>query len=208
MRDLTYLWKQRERRALLSRGWFKVWAKRIVLLPALTRILVRRAVLRWRGAAIGSMSVVSKVEVGGDPSRLRIGNGSFVGRAHIALHESVTIGDRVVVGDFVTLLTGTHSTSDPDWNLIARPIVIEDYAWIGQGATILPGVIVGTGAVVGAASVVTQSIEPYAVVSGNPARASEARRPAELQYEPVRRIACVAAWVGHSAARTEPREND
>jgi acetyltransferase-like isoleucine patch superfamily enzyme len=108
----------------------------------------------------------------------------------------------------VSLLTGTHSTSDPEWGLIAQPIVIDDYAWVGQGATILPGVIVGAGAVVGAGSVVTQSVDPYSVVSGNPARATEGRRPAGLQYEPVRRIACVAAWLGPSRPRTASGERD
>ena len=44
------------------------------------------------------------------------------------------------------------------------------YAWIGAGATILPGVRVGRHAVVGAASVVTRDVPDYAVAVGNPAR--------------------------------------
>ena len=50
------------------------------------------------------------------------------------------------------------------------PVVIEDDAWIGFNATILKGVTVGRGAVVGAASVVTADVPPWTVVAGNPAR--------------------------------------
>jgi acetyltransferase-like isoleucine patch superfamily enzyme len=49
-------------------------------------------------------------------------------------------------------------------------IVIEDDVWIGNRATVLDGVRIGKGAVVGAASVVTKDVEPYTVVMGNPAR--------------------------------------
>ena len=49
-------------------------------------------------------------------------------------------------------------------------IVIEDGAWIGAGAIILPNVVVGARSVVGAGSVVTRSVPPGCVVAGNPAR--------------------------------------
>ena len=49
-------------------------------------------------------------------------------------------------------------------------MLIREYAWIGAGATILPGVCVGRHTVVGAGSVVTRDVPDYAVVVGNPAR--------------------------------------
>jgi acetyltransferase-like isoleucine patch superfamily enzyme len=52
----------------------------------------------------------------------------------------------------------------------SQGIVIENDAWIGTKATILKGVTVGEGAVVGACSVVTRDVEPFTVVAGNPAR--------------------------------------
>ena len=51
-----------------------------------------------------------------------------------------------------------------------RPIVIEDKAWIGINSTILPGVRIGYGAIVGAGSVVTKDVPPMTVVAGNPAK--------------------------------------
>ena len=53
---------------------------------------------------------------------------------------------------------------------LGRPVVIEDKVWIGINATILPGVRVGYGAIIGANSVVTKDVPPMTVVAGNPAR--------------------------------------
>lgn len=51
-----------------------------------------------------------------------------------------------------------------------RPVVLEDRVWVGINATILPGVRIGYGAIVGANSVVTKDVPPMAVVASNPAR--------------------------------------
>lgn len=52
--------------------------------------------------------------------------------------------------------------------------------WIGQDATILPGVKIGDGAIVGAHSVVGSDVEPYVIVAGNPARQKRKRFDQEL----------------------------
>jgi acetyltransferase-like isoleucine patch superfamily enzyme len=69
----------------------------------------------------------------------------------------------------VQLLTNNHDPYDRQI-LTCKPIVIRKGAWIGAGATILPGVTVGRYAIVGAASVVTRDVGDYEVVVGNPAR--------------------------------------
>lgn len=51
-----------------------------------------------------------------------------------------------------------------------RPVVVEDNVWIGFDAVILPGVRVGRGAIIGARTIVSESVPPYAVVAGNPQR--------------------------------------
>ena len=62
-----------------------------------------------------------------------------------------------------------------DWsNVRSAPIVIGDRVWIGFGAVVLKGVVIGEGAIVAACSVVTRNVEPYTIVAGNPAR--EVRR--------------------------------
>ena len=55
-------------------------------------------------------------------------------------------------------------------NVPAKPIRIERNVWIGFDACVLPGVTIGEGSVIGAKSVVTESVPPFTVVAGNPAR--------------------------------------
>ena len=196
MGDLIILWEYRERAPLLTRYWLKLWAKRIWTGPALLGILFRRAKLRLRGATVGSLSVISPANIDGKMELLQIGKASFIGRVHIALHASVTIGNFAVISDSATLLTGSHSLSDPDWGLVALPIEVGSYAWIGQGATVLPGVVIGTGAVVGACAVVSQSVEAFTVVAGNPARAVGTKRESDLRYVPICKVAAFGAWLG------------
>lgn len=54
--------------------------------------------------------------------------------------------------------------------LTCKPVLIREYAWVGAGATILPGVSIGRHAIVGAGSVVTKDVPDYAVAVGNPAK--------------------------------------
>lgn len=66
---------------------------------------------------------------------------------------------------------GVNSTKNKNWNVVkSKPIVVCDKAWIGMNCTILNGVTIGEGAVVGACSVVRENVEPWTVVSGNPAK--------------------------------------
>ena len=85
----------------------------------------------------------------------------------------IVIGDDVQMGPNVQLLTPTHPTDIElrrgKWEA-AKPIKIEDNAWLGGGAIILGGVIVGENAIVGAGAVVTKGVPPNTVVMGNPAR--------------------------------------
>jgi acetyltransferase-like isoleucine patch superfamily enzyme len=79
-------------------------------------------------------------------------------------------------------MTGSHDYKSRNFQGIFKPIVIEDYAWVGVGATILQGVTIGKGAVVCAGAVVTKDVPPYAVVAGVPAQTIDTR-PDDLDYE-------------------------
>lgn len=81
----------------------------------------------------------------------------------------ITIEDDVMIAANVSLLTNNHDPYEREI-LLCKPIVIRQGAWIGAGATILPGVTVGKYAIVGAASVVTHDVPDYAVVVGSPAK--------------------------------------
>lgn len=55
-------------------------------------------------------------------------------------------------------------------NSTCKPVIIEDNVWIGERSTILKGVTIGYGSVIGCDSVVTHDVPPYCVVAGNPAK--------------------------------------
>ena len=131
----------------------------------------------------------------GKLKHLHIGNESVLGKVTIALHDNVRIGNRVVINDHVTLLTGTHDVYDSEWGLVTKEINIGDYAWIAQGATILPGVRVGIGAVVGASAVVSHDVPDYAIVVGNPAKPINKSRVKKLNYSPVNLLSPFNAWI-------------
>jgi len=99
---------------------------------------------------------------------LKVGDGGFVGMGgwfeDMAPHR-VTIGNNCTISFRVTLVAHGPKRDSSNMN-----IVIEDGAYIGCNATILPGVTLGEGAGVGACSVVTKDVPPGAIVAGNPAR--------------------------------------
>ncbi len=101
---------------------------------------------------------------------LKIGKNTFVNSNLLAMARGgITIGDNVQIAANVQLISNNH---DPYERMIltCKPVVIEDGAWIGAGATILPGVRVGKHAIVGAMAVVTKDVPDYGVAVGNPAK--------------------------------------
>ena len=122
----------------------------------------------------------------GDESRIgafvEIQKGAKIGRrvkisSHSFICEGVTIEDEVFIGHGVMFINDRypHATteagslqSEADW--ICTPTVIRRRASIGSNATILCGVTIGEGALIGAGAVVTHDVPPGATVAGNPAR--------------------------------------
>jgi acetyltransferase-like isoleucine patch superfamily enzyme len=108
----------------------------------------------------------------------RIGSNVYIADDLLIVEEladrgNLTIGDRVSIAPRVTLVTSSHPNQSRirGFAPTARgPIVIEDDAWLGTGCVILPGVRIGSGAVVGANSVVVDDVPSLHVVAGQPAR--------------------------------------
>ena len=92
---------------------------------------------------------------------------------HIRAFGGVTIGNGVWIANHAALVSETHPTDVEyvgDYPPVLHPIVIEDNVWIGAHATILPGVTLGRSSIIGAGSVVTKDVPPYAIVAGVPAK--------------------------------------
>ncbi len=104
--------------------------------------------------------------------------------SHSFVCEGVTIEDEVFIGHGVMFINDKYPRSatkngqlqtEEDW--VLTPTLIKRGASIGSNATILCGVTVGEGAMVGAGSVVTRDVPPGAIVAGNPARPINVKQP-------------------------------
>jgi acetyltransferase-like isoleucine patch superfamily enzyme len=116
-----------------------------------------------------------RTEAGAKPGRVRIGDDVQVeGYFSVAAAKSVTIGDGVLIGSNVAIRDQDHGMA-PDRHrarqpLVAEPVEIGDFVWLGQNVVVLKGVTIGKNAIVGANAVVTRSVVEGAIVAGVPAR--------------------------------------
>jgi acetyltransferase-like isoleucine patch superfamily enzyme len=149
------------------------------------------------GTSIGPHAVIFyDVTVGADTligdgasirEKCRIGSRCIIGR-YVTMNYNSTVGDRTRIMD-LTHITGNCTVGDDvfisvlvsttnDNEMVSRSYAegknigphIGDKASIGAGASLLPGIRIGEGALVGAGSVVTKDVDPYALVMGVPAK--------------------------------------
>lgn len=177
----------------LQRGW-----DRAISTWSILRGRVRARLLAMRGARVGAKVTIGErcivdkpwcVELGervviepdvylkivADTATLALGGHTFVGRGvEFDIMRGVSVGRHSLIapGCFITdHVHGIRADLRIDQQPCrAAPVVIGSDVWLGAGAVILPGVKIGDGVVVGANSVVTADIAPYAVVAGAPAR--------------------------------------
>lgn len=106
---------------------------------------------------------------------ISLGNNSSIGeRSFLQDVAEIEIGNDVLIGDQCMILTLNHAfkkdklirTQESEY----KKVVIGNDVWLGARSTILPGVVIGNGAIVGAGAVVTKSVPPYAIVGGVPAK--------------------------------------
>lgn len=113
-----------------------------------------------------------------DGSIIEIGEGTGMSNVMIYASSKISIGRGVMIGaettiidnDFHSIDTRNNGNSKANQKVEAKPIFIDDYAFIGAKCIILKGVRIGKGSVIGAGSVVTKDIPEYEVWAGNPAR--------------------------------------
>jgi acetyltransferase-like isoleucine patch superfamily enzyme len=102
-------------------------------------------------------------------TNVKIGNNSVIGRQCHLLGD-ITIKDNVSITAQTYIFASSHYKDSPIFETYCSPVVIEDYAWVGARAMILPGVRIGKGAILGAASTATKSIADYSISVGSPAK--------------------------------------
>lgn len=141
---------------------------------------VRRKLCSGLFRSAGKNINVEKGAKFGSGCYVSIGDNSGIG-VDCQLMGDVSIGRNVMMGPDVLCITSTHDHSRSDVPMIEQgfteeqPIIISDDVWIGARCTILPGVTIGKGVIIGAASVVTKNLPDYSVAVGNPATVIRSR---------------------------------
>ena len=131
---------------------------------------LKRLILRAFGGKVGKGVVIKPQVKITFPWKLEIGDHVWLGEECWLLNlERITIGNNVCISQRAFLCTGNHNYKSPTFDLIVKPIQVEEGAWIGAGAWVGPGIRVGTHAVLTAGSVATSDLQPFGIYQGNPA---------------------------------------
>lgn len=160
-------WSWRKRVAMLA--WEYCWALFCLWTPKPLNSW-RLLWLRCFGATIHGRPFVhqrARIQI---PWNLTLHDGACLGdRANIYNLAAVEIGARAVIAQEAYLCTGTHDLSDSRLRLQTAPITVAEDVFVGARAFLMPGVVLGPRAVVGACAVVTKSVGAEEIVAGNPA---------------------------------------
>jgi putative colanic acid biosynthesis acetyltransferase WcaF len=132
---------------------------------------IKTRLLRLFGARVGNGVVIKPHVRIKFPWRLSIGDHCWIGQGvWIDNIEDVAIGDHVCVSQLAYFCTGSHDHRSRAFDLLAKPITVENGAWIGARATLLGGVVVHANAIAAAGAVVVKSVPAASIVGGNPAK--------------------------------------
>lgn len=111
----------------------------------------------------------------GSGRKLRVGVNSGLG-VNCQIQSPCDIGDNVLMGPDVVILTLNHKHSDLSkpigWQGMnpRQKVIIGNNVWLGQRVMIMPGVTIGEGSIIAAGAVVTKDVEPYSIYGGVPAK--------------------------------------
>lgn len=186
--------------------WLALFAWVPTVLGTAARLVAWRPLFRLSGGTCGKVRFGQSLTLQG-VGHMHLGDGVRLGKGchlyartgelvmgeNAALNINVVVdadGGRVVIGAHATVGPGTviraanHRFDRLDTPIMFQgheygEVVIEDDVWIAANCTVVPGVRIGRGAVVGAGAVVTRDVEPGTVVAGVPARFIRRRGPAE-----------------------------
>ena len=104
------------------------------------------------------------------PWNITIDSNVWVGEnAWLDSLDKINIASHCCISQGAYLCTGNHDWTDPAFGLIIKPITLEQGAWVGAKATVLPGITIHQHAILTAGSVATKDLPEYQICQGNPA---------------------------------------
>ena len=181
----------------------------VAWVPSRIGVYLRRAVVGWGAAEVGSglhldtgirITGWANIALGSNVSMMRLGalhahSGSLRIGSNVSINANcciapadggrVEIGDNVLIAQNVVIRAADHRHDDPDRPIISQghvggEIFIGEGAWICANAVITRDVRIGANAIVGAGSVVTEDVAPFAIVGGVPAKLIRSRLAADI----------------------------
>ena len=149
------------------------------------------SVARRRGAVVGEQVTMPYKLAKKANSNLRIGNHCSIQTDRLDLRTKVEIGNYVIIGADVEIITVSHEVDSPDWDHKYYGITISDYCWLATRAFILPSCQkIEKGAICAAGSVVARDIAAMEIVAGNPAKLLRMRKQVHFDL-------CVEGMLGN-----------
>ena len=146
---------------------------------------IRRFVFRKMFYEIGKDTWIDYHTYFRYPKKIKFGNHVTVNRGccffasmHTEDKINIEIKNHVAIGPNVCFFSAGHDPIDINLKDTYAKITVEDHCWIGGNATILQGVTIGEGGIVGGGAVVTKDVAPYTIVAGSPAKKIADRRVA------------------------------
>jgi maltose O-acetyltransferase len=144
----------------------------------------RRVAWRALGARIADTAFISPGVMMRLPHNISVGAGTKLGGImRLEAFGEITIGRNVLMND-ADLYSTQHDVNHPRFAPQRRFVRIGDYAWLPHKIIVLPGVTIGSHAVVGTGSVVSRDVPDYGVAVGNPARVVKERARIQYTYVP------------------------
>ena len=170
-----------------SNKWYNPGSKLKIVLWYVSSILffrnampfpqfLKKWILRIYGCKIGVNMVIKPHVTIKYPWLLEIGNNVWIGE-HVWIDNlaKITISSNVCISQGAMLLCGNHDYKKSTFDLILRPITLEEGVWIGAKAIVCPGVTCHSHAILSVGSVATKDLESYGIYKGNPAIKSKQR---------------------------------
>lgn len=159
--------------SLTNRVYRLVWGLTWALLASWTPAPFhawRALVLRAFGARIGPKArIYGSVKVW-SPRNLVVGSNVMVGPGTWLYNQGrITLGSDVVISQRSHICASTHRTNDYYFQLVLRPISIEDFCWVASEAFVGPGVTMREGSVLAARGALFEDAEAWGIYRGNPA---------------------------------------
>ena len=165
MKELT-LYEQR----IQNRSFLRYLVGLLVRWHNYRKIKKNVIIARKNGATIGDEVVMPRDLAKRANKNLIIGNHVSIQSSNIDLRSPVIIGNNVIIGSGVQIITASHDVDSREWTYKSYGLVIEDYTWIATNVLILPSCRrIAYGSVIGAGAVLAKNTDSMDIVSGNPA---------------------------------------